>query len=53
MDTHSGSGERISYRAPEVRSLGTIAEITASGGGGFIPDGIGYSADHSGHPGGS
>jgi hypothetical protein len=52
MDTHSESGERISYRTPEIRSLGTIAEITAAGSGGGI-DSAGYSSDYGGHPGGS
>lgn len=39
------SDGRLSYQAPEIRSLGTIAEITAANPG-FGIDSNGYSTDH-------
>lgn len=45
-------GAKLTYSSPEIESLGTIAEITASGHGeGF--DGAGYNASQTGWPGGS
>jgi hypothetical protein len=52
MDTHSDSGERMSYQTPEIRSLGTIADITASGTSGTF-DSFGYSESGGHNPGGS
>ena len=44
---------KLSYTAPEIESLGTIAEITASGYGGSTYDGSGYSSSQGGPGGGS
>ena len=44
------AGAKLAYKAPEIESLGTIAEITAAGGGDNF-DGSGYTASH-GVPGG-
>jgi len=43
-------GAKLAYKAPEIESLGTIAEITASGHGDGSFDGSGYTASSS--PGG-
>jgi hypothetical protein len=44
----SNDGARLTYSAPEIESLGTIAEITASGHGNGSFDGAGYTASSSG-----
>jgi hypothetical protein len=44
-------GAKLTYSAPEIESLGTIAEITAGGPGNQL-DGAGYGASQ-GSPGGS
>lgn len=51
-DSQADAGKRLTYRTPEVRSLGTIADITAAGQGSGLDSG-GYSSEHGGHPGGS
>ena len=48
----SHAGAKLTYSAPEIESLGTIAEITASGHGEGSFDGAGYTASH-GSPGGA
>jgi hypothetical protein len=48
----SNFGAKLSYKAPEIESLGTIAEITASGGGDGSFDGSGYTGSSS-SPGGT
>ncbi|HEX3617969.1 MAG TPA: hypothetical protein VHU61_15615 [Solirubrobacteraceae bacterium] len=48
-ESRTESGERLSYQAPEIRSLGTIAEITAANPG-FGIDSNGYSTEN-GHQG--
>ncbi len=48
---HSHEAGKLTYKAPEIESLGTIAEITASGGGSEGAfDGSGYTSSSS--PGG-
>lgn len=37
-------GARLTYKKPEIESLGTVAEITASGHGDGSFDGAGYTA---------
>jgi hypothetical protein len=44
---------KLAYSAPEIESLGTIAEITAAGAGGESFDGSGYTGSHGGPGGGS
>jgi hypothetical protein len=44
----SDAGAKLTYSAPEIESLGTIAEITASGHGNGSFDGAGYTASSSG-----
>jgi hypothetical protein len=46
-ESNSVAGERLAYQTPEIRSLGTIAEITAGGG-----DGGGNPWDYN-NPGGN
>jgi hypothetical protein len=48
----SHDGAKLAYSAPEIESLGTIAEITASGHGDGSFDGAGYTASSHGGPGG-
>lgn len=49
----SHAGAKLTYSAPEIESLGTIAEITASGRGDGSFDGAGYTASSQGWPGGA
>ena len=51
-ESRKDSGERLRYTTPEIRSLGTIAEITAAGSGSSIDSSLGYSSEHGGSPGG-
>lgn len=41
---HDGSPTKLPYRAPELRELGAVAELTYTGGGSPSPyyDGQGY-----------
>jgi hypothetical protein len=54
-DSQTRADERLTYRTPEVNSLGTVSDITAAGLGGTPDSHGGYSSQHTGpsHPGGS
>ncbi len=52
-DSLTRADERLTYRTPEVHSLGTIADITAAGHGDTADSQSGYSSESPHHPGGS
>ena len=53
QDSQTRAHGRLTYRTPEVKSLGTVSDITASGTG-VGAESQGYSGGNPGHnPGGS
>jgi hypothetical protein len=52
-DSETRADERLTYRTPEVQSLGTITDITAAGHGTNLDSQLGYSSQSTHHPGGS